>query len=244
MTDPFPPFDGSVARARDFQEAVRRRVRIVPVDLSRIRTVCAADATHLPDGSAVAAALVVVELEGGRVVDEAFAVVPITFPYVPGYLAFREGPAVLAAFGRLAVRPDALLFDGQGIAHPRRCGIAAHVGVLLDLPSVGCAKSRLVGDFDPPGRERGDRSPLTIDGEEVGAVLRTRSGVSPVYVSPGHRADIPTSVELVMRLCSRYRLPDAARLAHGRTQEIRKGRGEGAVPPAGPTRPQERKEEP
>ncbi len=146
------------------------------------------------------------------------------FPYVPGYLTFREGPAVLAAWKKLRRRPDAMLFDGHGIAHPRRFGIASHIGVALSIPSVGCAKKRLVGEHREPGQERGDWVPLTADGETVGAVLRTRPGIKPVFVSPGHLADLASSIDLVLRFCSRYRLPDPARRAHQLTQEIRRGK--------------------
>ncbi|MGE5663968.1 MAG: endonuclease V, partial [Deltaproteobacteria bacterium] len=144
------------------------------------------------------------------------------FPYVPGYLTFREGPAVLSAWKKLRRRPDAMLFDGHGIAHPRRFGLASHIGVVLSIPSVGCAKKRLVGEHGEPGPDRGDWVPLTIDGETVGAVLRTRPGVKPVFVSPGHRADLASAIALVLRFCSGFRLPDPARRAHQLTRELRR----------------------
>jgi deoxyribonuclease V len=220
-TDLFPAATLSEARAE--QERLRGRVRLVPLPLSAIRLMGAADVTFLGERG-VAAALVVTDMATGAVVEEATAVRRVSFPYVPGYLSFREGPVIVAAWEKLFGKPDALLIDGQGIAHPRRLGIASHIGVLLDVPSVGCAKKRLVGESAEPGPRKGDWTPLVHDGETVGAVLRTRPRVKPVFVSPGHRADLPSSIALVLRLCFRYRLPDPARRAHQLTQEIRRGR--------------------
>jgi len=217
-----PRFPGTVPEARRLQERLRGSVRIEPLDLSRLRRVAAADVTYLEEKDIVAAAVVVVDYLTGEVLEERIAVVRTGFPYVPGYLSFREGPAVLAAWAKLDLLPDAVLFDGQGIAHPRRFGIASHVGVLLDVPSVGCAKSRLVGEHSEPGTEKGELAPLRHEGEVVGAVLRTRKGVRPVYVSAGHRADLPTAIGLVLSLCTRYRLPDPARRAHQLTRELRR----------------------
>lgn len=215
------PFPATVAEARRLQERLRGRVRMEPIPLSRVRRVAAADVTFLDSPETVAAAVVVVDRGSGEVVEERTAVVRTGFPYVPGYLSFREGPAILAAWAKLSSSPDVALFDGQGIAHPRRFGIASHMGVLLDVPSVGCAKSRLVGEHEEPGSEKGAFAPLRHEGEAVGAALRTRKGVKPVYVSVGHRADLPTAIALVLSLCTRYRLPDPARRAHRLTRELR-----------------------
>ncbi|OGO06614.1 MAG: endonuclease V [Chloroflexi bacterium RBG_13_56_8] len=138
----------------------------------------------------------------------------VSFPYVPGLLTFREGPVILQALAKLAVVPDVLMFDGQGYAHPRRMGIATHMGILLDHPSLGCAKSRLCGTHDDPGPERGSRAWLW-DGEEiVGAVVRTRTNVRPVFVSVGHKMSLETAIDLVLRCGRRYRLPEPTRQAH------------------------------
>lgn len=196
-------------------------MRLVPLPLDRIRLVGAADVTFLGEKDIVAAAVVVTDFATGRVVEERTAVRRTAFPYVPGYLTFREGPAVVAAWKKLSRKPDVVLFDGHGIAHPRRLGIASHIGVLLDVRSVGVAKKRLVGEYAEPGLRRGEWSPLLHEGETVGAALRTRDKVKPVFVSPGHRADLPSAVSLVLRLCTRYRLPDPARRAHQLTREIR-----------------------
>ena len=144
------------------------------------------------------------------------------FPYVPGLLSFREAPALLEAFGRLKARPDVVLCDGQGLAHPRRLGIACHLGLWLDLPTVGCAKSRLCGTFDEPGPVRGDRSPLVDRGETIGAVLRTRDRVAPLFVSPGHRCDLESAVGLVLATTRKLRLPIPSRMVHDFVNEVRR----------------------
>jgi deoxyribonuclease V len=146
----------------------------------------------------------------------------LTFPYVPGLLAFREVPVLAEAFRRLSRRPDLLLVDGQGLAHPRRFGIACHLGLLLDLPTIGCAKSRLVGEHDSLGEQAGSQTELRDGSEVLGLVLRTRAGVTPVYVSVGHRIGLGQAAEWTLCLCRGYRLPEPARLAHqaagGKTQ--------------------------
>jgi len=214
----------SVPQAREIQERLRSLVRHVPIRLDRVRLMGAADVTFLGTKDVVAACIVMVDMTSGAVLEERSAVRRVRFPYVPGLLAFREGPAIADAWEKLSNRPDVMLFDGHGEAHPRRMGIASHMGVLLDVPSVGCAKKRLVGEHDPPGRKKGDATYLRIGEETVGAVVRTRAGVKPVFVSPGHLADLTSSVSLVLSLCSRYRIPDPARRAHQLTQEIRKTR--------------------
>ncbi|MCP5368380.1 MAG: deoxyribonuclease V [Hyphomicrobiales bacterium] len=138
---------------------------------------------------------------------------PVDFPYVPGLLSFREVPAALDVLAALPLRPDLVLCDGQGIAHPRRFGLACHLGLVADLPTVGVAKSRLVGTFDAPGPGRGDRAPLMDRGEVIGAVLRTRAGVSPLFVSIGHRVSLDRAVDFVLACAPRYRLPETTRLA-------------------------------
>lgn len=217
-----PPFVCTVAGARKAQERLRSLVLHAPLPLSRIRLVGAADVTFLGSKDVVAAAIVVFDPTADAVLEERTAVRRVRFPYVPGYLTFREGPAVMAAWQKLSVKPDVMLFDGHGTAHPRRFGIASHLGVLLSVPSVGCAKKRLVGEHADPGPRKGDTAPLTLEGDTVGAAVRTRAGVKPVFVSPGHLADLPSSISLVLALCSRHRIPDPARRAHQLTQEIRK----------------------
>jgi deoxyribonuclease V len=133
---------------------------------------------------------------------------------VPGLLTFREGPGILEAFRRLRQTPDVVIFDGQGLAHPRRIGLASHMGLWLGIPTVGCAKGKLVGEHAEPGPTKGARVPLTDGAERIGTVIRTRHDVKPVFVSPGHLADFNTAEEIVLRCCTRYRLPEPTRQAH------------------------------
>jgi deoxyribonuclease V len=174
---------------------------------------------------------------GGIVVLDAATLVPVAqsgaavelaFPYVPGLLSFRELPIVAVAWQRLTVRPDVLIFDGQGTAHPRRMGIACHGGLLFDIPSVGCAKSLLVGTYGKLGEARGSTAPITHRGEVVGMAVRTRKGVQPVYVSPGHLMDLPTAVDLVLRVSPKYREPETTRHAHRLVNALRRADGEAA----------------
>ena len=160
------------------------------------------------------AAMVVLEFPGLTLVDRAVIEVKIEYPYIPGLLGFREGPAVMEVLSRIGVIPDVLIFDGQGIAHPRRLGIASHIGVLTGLATIGCAKTRLIGRYDEPPRDKGAHTLLYDDQDIVGAVVRTRTGVKPVFVSPGHCVDLQTGVDLVLECCPRYRLPETTRLAH------------------------------
>jgi len=200
----------SFEEARAVQENLRARV-VTTDDLGAVRTVAGVDTGY--EGDVVRAAVVVLAFPSLEPIDYAVGRRPAPFPYVPGYLSFREVPAVLAAFEALKTKPDLLLCDGQGIAHPRRLGIASHVGVLLDLPSIGCAKSRLCGRSKAVPDERGAHVPLTDRGEHIGVVLRTRPGTKPLYISPGHRVSIETAVRYVMACTTRYRLPETTRAA-------------------------------
>jgi deoxyribonuclease V len=181
-------------------------------DPDAVRTVAGVDVGFR--GNVARAAVVVLAFPELEPVDYTMAEVPVTFPYVPGLLAFREGPSVLAALDKLTTWPDLLIFDAQGVAHPRRLGLAAHMGVILDRPSVGCAKSRLAGVHDEPGEAVGDWVFLYDEDETIGAVVLSRSGVKPIYVSIGHRVDLPTAVEFVLRCTRGYRLPETTRAAH------------------------------
>jgi deoxyribonuclease V len=209
----------NVRDARRVQETLRKRLKIIP--LRKLPSYIASlDAAFL--GDRVIGAACLFTYPGMVQVQEAFAVMECRFPYIPGYLSFREGPVLLEALGKLNVKPGLLMLDGQGIAHPRGMGIASHLGALLGMPSIGCAKSRLVGEFREPGRRKGSWSPLLIEGETVGAVLRTREGVRPVFVSPGNRIDLAGSVEIVMRCTGRYRIPEPLRCAHRAAGNVKK----------------------
>ncbi len=203
----------TVAAARAIQERLRRHV-ITRDRLRRPRTVGGVDVGFEEAGSVTRAAVAVLDFPGLTLREFAVVRRRTRFPYVPGYLSFRETPAVLAALGRLSTRPDLLLCDGQGYAHPRRFGFACHLGLLADIPSIGVAKSRLLGKHGRLPREKGTWVPLLDDGERIGAVLRTRTGVQPLYVSIGHRVSLETAIDYVLRCTTRYRLPETTRYAH------------------------------
>jgi deoxyribonuclease V len=171
------------------------------------------DAAFSSDGKDCLAAAVLWDLRAAAVCGQSLAVRRVRMPYVPGLLSFREAPALLAALRGLPCVPDLLLCDGQGLAHPRRFGVASHLGVVCDLPSVGCAKSRLTGTHREPGRLRGSWTPLRDAGQVIGSVLRTREGTRPLYVSIGHRVSLARARALVMRCVGQYRLPEPTRLA-------------------------------
>jgi deoxyribonuclease V len=182
--------------------------------LGRVRLVAGADIAYDTVAPILHAAVVVVRLPELVEVERSVVREVVTFPYVPGLLSFRECPPILSAFAKLRFRPDALVLDGQGIAHPRRFGLACHLGLWLDLPAIGCAKTWLFGDHEMVGPTAGDTTPLTHAGEVIGAVVRTATGVRPAFVSPGHRCDVAGAVGLVRSVLSGYRHPIPTRLAH------------------------------
>ena len=202
------------------QERLRPLVRIEPLS-APVRTVAGVDVAYERRSDRFYAGIVVLRLGDLEVVEEVVVARRAAFPYIPGLLSFREGPAVLAAFRKLRAEPDAVIFDGQGLAHPRRFGLACHLGVWLDRPSVGCAKSRLIGEHAQVPDRVGAHVPLFVGGEPVGAVLRTRKGVKPVYVSPGTRIDIAGAVGLVLSSCAGCRLPEPTRRAHALVNRAR-----------------------
>jgi len=209
----------SAAEAIALQKQMAARIDFHrPIDLNAIRLVAGVDTSVKTDpvtGIANSqAAVVVLSYPDMQVVETALAQMPTPFPYIPGLLSFREGPVLETAFARLQAEPDVLIFDGMGRAHPRRIGIASHMGLWLQKPTIGCGKTLLIGHYAEPPNERGGFSDLVDHGEVIGAVLRTKVNVKPVYISPGHLADLATSVELIMRCTSKYRLPDPIRAAH------------------------------
>jgi deoxyribonuclease V len=201
----------SMEEAVAIQQRLRHLVQRSPtLALDAVRTVAGIDVSYKDVSRAAAVVLALPSLE---VIEQAEAIRETTFPYVPGLLSFREVPAVLDVLTKLTVLPDVLMCDGQGYAHPRRLGLASHLGVYLGRPAVGCAKSRLIGRYEVPGPNIGDRSPLVDRGEVIGAVLRTKPGTNPLFVSVGHLLDLDTAVELVLRCLCGYRLPEPTRLA-------------------------------
>jgi deoxyribonuclease V len=186
-----------------------------------VSVVAGADAAFSWTDDLVFAAVVTMSFPELKSLEMRTAVKKGIFPYVPGLLTFREGPALLEAFRKLEKKPDLIFFDGQGLAHPRRLGLASHLGLFLDTPSIGCAKTRLVGRHKPPPEEKGNWTELTDKGELVGAVLRTRTGVSPVFVSVGHRIDLDSAISLTLSACGKYRLPEPIRKAHRQVTRLK-----------------------
>jgi deoxyribonuclease V len=204
-------WDVTPTEAIAIQQRLRGLVRQTPeIALDQVSTVGGVDVSY---SEVSRAAVVVLAFPSLEVVERAEAIRETTFPYVPGLLSFREIPAVLDALAKLTTQPDVLICDGQGYAHPRRLGLASHLGVFLDRPTVGCAKSRLTGRFVEPGPAAGDLTPLVDRGEVIGVALRTKPRTRPVFVSVGHRMDLGTSVALVLRCLRGYRLPEPTRLA-------------------------------
>lgn len=206
----------AIALQRELRDEV---VSDRPIDLSKVELVAGVDVS-VKDGQSQAA-IVVVTYPGFLPVETVLARHPTPFPYVPGLLSFREGPVLEEAFGRLEAEPDVFLFDGMGIAHPRRIGIASHMGLWLERPTIGCGKTLLCGRYRDLPEEKGGMAPLIDKGETIGVALRTRTGTNPLFISPGHLTDIPTAAELVLRCALKYRLPEPIRLAHNAAGEFR-----------------------
>jgi deoxyribonuclease V len=207
------PWDLSPSDAIALQRKLRAEViSDRPIDLGAIRLVAGVDVSVKNEESQ--AAIVVVTYPGFLPVETVLARRPTPFPYIPGLLSFREGPVLEEAFDKLKAEPDVFLFDGMGIAHPRRIGIASHMGLWLDRPTIGCGKTLLCGRYGPLPDEKGSAAPLVDKGETIGVALRTRAAKNPMFISPGHLADIPTAAELVLKCSPKYRLPEPIRLAH------------------------------
>jgi deoxyribonuclease V len=186
---------------------------------SKIDKIAGADVSYYQNK--MIAGVIIFEFPNLKIIERQSFISPVNFPYIPGLLTFREGPSLLEAFKKIKITPDVILFDGQGIAHPRRMGIATHLGLFLDRPTIGCAKSRLSGKYTSVGEKKGDYAPLKEGEEVLGAVLRTRSGVKPIFVSPGYKIDLPNSIEIVLKCIVKYRLPLPVWEAHIFVNQIR-----------------------
>ncbi len=191
------------------------------------KTIAGVDVSFDVGGRWLFATVIVTRAGTEEVIERSGVVAEAGFPYVPGLLSFREAPPILEAYRALRQRPDVILVDGQGIAHPRRIGLATHLGLWLGIPTIGCAKSRLFGEYEEPGLDRGAWTPLTDKGEILGAVLRTRARVKPLFVSPGHLCDLPSAIRIVLESSPGYRLPFPTRLAHAYVNELRRAKGAG-----------------
>lgn len=213
--------------ARTYETAVRQQLAlreraILRGGPRRVRLVAGADISYDRGSDRFHAGVVLLSYPGLDIVEERGVTGRSPFPYIPGLLSFREGPLLLRVFRKLRGRPDLVLFDGHGLAHPRRFGVACHLGVLLDTPAIGCAKTRLVGVHEEPGPEPGDWVALRHKGRRIGAVLRTRKGVKPIFVSPGHRIGLLASVRWALRLGAGYRIPEPVRQAHLLANRLRR----------------------
>ncbi len=202
----------TVAEAKKIQEQLRSQV-ITQDYLGEVKYVAGVDIGFEDNYAISKAAVAVLSYPELELVDRAIARIPTAFPYVPGYLSFRELPAILAALPKLTINPDLILCDGQGFAHPRRFGLACHLGVLLDLPTIGVAKSRFIGTHEEIPLEKGNWQPLIDRDETIGVVLRSRTKVKPIYISVGHKISLPTAIDYVMGCLTKYRLPETTRWA-------------------------------
>jgi deoxyribonuclease V len=217
-------WSGSIAEAREVQRVLKEKIKISPLK-NTPEFIAGADAAF--SGDVVFAAASLYKLPSLAHLEDSFSKAKAGLDYMPGLLAFREGNAVIDAIRKLGILTDLILIDGQGIAHPAGIGIASHLGVVLNIPTVGCAKSRLVGEYQEPGTAKGEWSYLFYQGVKVGAVLRTRSNVRPVFVSPGHLVDIESSVEIVMKCVTDYRIPEPLRTADRLSKKLKRDYSEG-----------------
>lgn len=202
----------SVAQARAMQDELRAKL-ILSSDVKMPETIAGIDVGYDNARGLAHASIAVMPLATLKAIQKVQSYVPVNFPYIPGLLSFREIPAILSALSQLMEWPQMLMVDGQGIAHPKRLGIAAHLGVLLDMPSIGVAKSRLTGRFEMPGPQKGNMSALMFGKERIGTVLRSRDNVKPLFISPGHRMDVETSLKITQQCLTRFRLPEPTRIA-------------------------------
>jgi deoxyribonuclease V len=209
---PNPALSALIQTWKAQQTEMRARLAVTPLN-PLPRFVAGADAAYSSDGKTVLAVALVYDREARRVVEIAHVTRPVEYPYIPTFLSFREGPAVLQVLRSLKHEFGVVCFDGQGYAHPRRCGFASHMSIVLNVPGVGVAKSRLIGTFDEPPVEAGASSPLVDRDEQIGVVLRTKANTRPLFVSIGHRVDLTSAAALVLACCTKYRIPEPTRQA-------------------------------
>ena len=208
--------------AREIQDQLRKQVILSPLE-GDCRWVAGADISFNKYDPTVYAGIILLDINSLQVVAHSLAITEVHFPYVPGLLSFREIPALLKAWQLLKLKPDVLMADGHGIAHPRRLGIATHFGMAIDIPTVGLAKKKLVGQYEEPGREAGSFTPLIHSKETVGYVYRTKNKVKPVYVSPGYKTDLESALTILRKTTGKYRIPEPTRQAHLLVNRLRRG---------------------
>ncbi|MBM4341178.1 MAG: endonuclease V [Deltaproteobacteria bacterium] len=211
--EPLHPWEVSVEEAIRLQNHLRSRL-ILKNTFSNLKTIGGADVAYSKDGRHLFGAIAVLSYPEMNPIDVATAHGKISFPYIPGLFSFREGPVLVEAYQQLRVKPELLIFEGHGIAHPRGFGLASHMGLWFDLPSIGCARTPLLSEYDSPDTSKGSFTPIYVEGRRVGGTLRTKRGVKPVFVSPGHRIDLVSSIRIILTTCPKYRIPEPLRKAH------------------------------
>ena len=209
----------------DIEEAIRiqeklRECLVLKKTFIGLKTIGGADVAYSKDGNHLRGVITVLSYPEMKVIDTYTAGGEISFPYIPGLFSFREGPILVQAFQSLRVKPDLMIFEGHGIAHPRGLGLASHLGLWFDVPSIGCARTPLLREYESPGISKGGYEWIYLGKKKVGAVLRTRHGVKPVFVSPGHRIDLASSIRIVLTTCQRYRIPEPLRKAHQMAKKL------------------------
>lgn len=214
------PWDVNYKEAVQIQQRLQKGL-ILKKPMRKFRLAAGIDVSYDKKSDKFYAGVIIFNLEDMQRLEQATAIGRVKFPYIPGLLSFREVPVLLKAFSKVKQEPDVIIADGQGIAHPRGIGLASHLGLILDVPSVGCAKSRLIGEYEPVGKKAGSQSYLKINGKVVGTVLRTRINIKPVYVSPGHKIDLASAVDVVLKCCRGYKLPEPTRQAHNLVNRLR-----------------------
>jgi len=205
--------------AIEIQNRLRSKL-ILKKAFSKLDTIGGADVSYSKEKDILCGAIAVFSYPELKLIDSTALRGRISFPYIPGLLAFREGPILLKAFEKLRIKPDLMIFEGHGIAHPRGFGLASHLGLWLDIPSIGCAKNPLVREFQSPTLFRGSVEWVSMGDRRVGAILRTKERVKPVFVSPGHRIDLETSIQIILAACRGYRMPEPLRKAHQLSQAV------------------------
>lgn len=213
----------TVSEAAALQKELRNQIALQTPAGFTVNTIAGADISFNKYETTVYAGIIVLSFPELQPIAHSLVKTEVTFPYVSGYLAFREVPALLEAWNQLPRKPDVLVVDGHGIAHPRRMGIASHFGVLTGQPTIGCAKKILFGKYQPPPDERGAYTDIADKGEVIGAVLRTREKVKPVFVSPGHKLSLKDSIDIILQCMGKYRIPEPTRKAHELVNAFRRG---------------------
>jgi deoxyribonuclease V len=219
--EPLHSWKVNAKEAIQIQESLKKRI-ILNKTFSKLRTIGGGDVAYSKNGNFLFGAIVVLSYPDMGILEIATTEDMVFFPYIPTLLSFREGPILIKIFQNLKIKPDVMIFDGQGIAHPRRMGLASHMGLWFDLPSIGCAKTPLLDEFPSPGPCKGNFGWIRREGKKVGAVLRTKEKVKPLFVSQGHRIDLLTSIQLILESCQGFRIPEPLRKAHQASLLIRR----------------------